>query len=479
MNSISYSCPTGSVSESQRYRIILRLATPTVIAMLSQSIVNEIDVFFFSKLPCHESSNAQAALLPSLITFWLFGGSLSAITVGTQALTARRYAEGNWKKAGHILTNATFFCLFAGTLGSLLGILFVSDLLQMMIKVPEVWTIAVAYSRWRILGILSMLLTMAIKAFFDGIGRAHVHMIAAIVMNICNVLFCWMFVYGQWGAPRMGAPGAGLSAFLATWIGLFVMLFYTFSARKEFSLFHFHHIKRKTILELLRLSAPAAVATVALMGGFGLFSTVVGRLDHNQPTVSISIAEESTCGVKEAVNSAATTDIAAVLKLTLTACIAFGTATATLVSQSLGAKRPDEAKHYGWASVRLGLLLFGFIGVCEGILFTPSVVHFITQSEAVQKAAMLPMRLMGVMTPFIAVAMILSEALFGAGNTRFVALAQLTMVFGCLVPLSFLLGLHLQLGLLGVWLSAAIYSLIASITMAIKFRRGSWQHITL
>ena len=79
---------------------ILRLAAPTVVAMLTQSVVNEIDIVFFSWLPCPESSNAQAALLPSLILLWLFGGSLSAISVGTQALTARRFAEGKPGDAG-------------------------------------------------------------------------------------------------------------------------------------------------------------------------------------------------------------------------------------------------------------------------------------------------------------------------------------------------------------------------------------------
>ena len=83
------------VHERHRYAAILRLALPTVVAMLSQSVVNEIDVVFFSHLPCPESSNGQAALLPSLILVWLFGGSLSALSVGTQAIVARRYAEGD------------------------------------------------------------------------------------------------------------------------------------------------------------------------------------------------------------------------------------------------------------------------------------------------------------------------------------------------------------------------------------------------
>src|SRR5260370_14647155 len=99
---------------ANRYWTILRLATPTVLAMLSQSVVNEVDVVFFSHLPCPESSNGQAALLPSLILVWLFGGSLSAVSVGTQAIVARRFAEGRRAAAGAVLTNAAFFCLVAG-----------------------------------------------------------------------------------------------------------------------------------------------------------------------------------------------------------------------------------------------------------------------------------------------------------------------------------------------------------------------------
>ena len=82
--------------------------------MLSQSVVNEIDVVFFSRLPCPESSNGQAALLPSLIIVWLFGGSLSAVNVGALALTARRVAERKHEDAGAVLANAAWFCLVAG-----------------------------------------------------------------------------------------------------------------------------------------------------------------------------------------------------------------------------------------------------------------------------------------------------------------------------------------------------------------------------
>src|SRR5579863_1135943 len=119
MESLDLTAPIAS--GEGRYKTILRLALPTVFAMLSQSIVNEIDVVFFSRLPCPDSSNAQAALLPSLIIVWLFGGSLSAISVGTQALVARRYAEGHRLAAGAVLANASLFAVAGGVVLSVAG----------------------------------------------------------------------------------------------------------------------------------------------------------------------------------------------------------------------------------------------------------------------------------------------------------------------------------------------------------------------
>lgn len=454
------------------YRTILRLATPTVIAMLSQSIVNEIDVLFFAKLPYPESSNAQAALLPSLLLVWLFGGSLSAISVGTQVLTARRYAERNYEAAGSVLANAGLFCLVAGVVLGFVGAFTINDLLGLILKVPESHAIAYEYSRWRLLGIVSMAGTMALKAFFDGIGKTWVHLVSAVVMNVFNILFCWMFIFGNLGAPRMGAPGAGFAAFVSTWIGLFIMLFFAARRRKRFSFLSPGAFSRSLTWSILKLSIPAALATIVMMVGFALFAQVAGDLDAREAALAPDRA-------REAVNGAATTIIVAVLKLTFTACIAFGTATATLVAQSLASGRPERAAQFGWASVRLGLLLFGLVGLVEGVLFTPQIVHFISQSDAVREAAMGPMRMMGVVTPIIAVAMVLSEALFGAGNTKFVAAAQFGLVFLVLVPLAWVLGTMTDLGLTGMWMAAVAYSIGAAIVMVLKFRGGSWKAIEI
>jgi putative MATE family efflux protein len=473
MAQLALSAEAGNVVTSgPPYPTILRLALPTVGAMLAQSFVNEVDLVFFAHLPQPESSNAQAALVPSLIVLWLFGGSLSAISVGTQAYTARRFAEKDHDAAGAVLANAATFALIAGVVFSILGYLAMPLILGAILKTGGAFDAAVAYSRWRLLGVTSMATTFAFKAFFDGIGKTSVHLVASIVMNILNVALCLVFIYGNatLGVAKMGMAGAGLAGFVATYVGLAVMIGYALHPeyRTRFRPFTTSKLDWKLIWPILKLSIPSALATIVGMIGFYLFTLIANRLD---------VLHAGGAGA-EPVNGAATSVIIEVLKFAITACLAFGTSTATLVAQSIGERDPDKAERFGWASVRLGLLIFGVVGVLQGV-FARQVLAFFSHSEAVQAAALAPMRLMGVCTPLLAVGMIVTQALFGAGNTRFVAVAEFLLHFICLVPLAWLLGIKLSLGLVGIWCAAAVYMAALAGIMSLKFRAGGWKHIRL
>ena len=461
-------------------KVVLKLALPTVFAMLTQSAVNEVDIIFFSHLPCPESSTAQAALLPSLILLWMFGGSLSAISVGTQAISARRFAEGKSIDAGAVLVNSWVCSLLASIVFTGIGYLVMPHALHALIRVPEVREAAQGYLNWRLLGITSMAVTFSFKAFFDGIGKTHVHMVASVVMNVINVLLCIALIFGYWGAPRMGMAGAGLAGAASSWVGLLIMVAWATLShyRINFRPFDLARVVRTLMTDILRLSVPSAVATVAVMSGFALFSGIVSHLDSVSHAATLT-NPDCPGGRAEAVNGAATALIVGVLKLTFTACLAFGTSTATLVSQSLGAGQPDKAARFGWVSVRLGLLIFGAVGLLEGVFLTKPLLHLVTQSPAVFETALVPMRMMGLCTPLIAVGMILTQALFGAGNTRFVMLVELVLHFFCLVPLAWLFGITLGLGLPGIWASAAIYVLLLTGVMTWKFRRGDWKTISI
>ncbi len=467
--------PANVVTSGSPSRVVLRLATPTVFAMLAQSAVNEIDIIFLSWLPQPESSNAQAALLPSLILLWMFGGSLSAISVGTQTIAARRFAQGLPLDAGAVLANSLTFAFVASVVFTSIAYLTLPFALDLLIKVPDVREAAKDYMQWRLLGVGSMVMTFSLKAFFDGIGKTVVHMVASIVMNVVNVVLCILLIFGNYGAPRMGIAGAGVAGCVSSWLGLLIMLAWAIAPRYRAAHrpFDLTRLSRPLVGDILRLSIPSAVATLAVMSGFALFSMIVSQLDQASGIATSPMSP----GSSEAVNSAATTLIVGILKLTFTACLAFGTSTATLVSQSLGERDPGQAERFGWVSVRLGLIIFGVVGLLEGGIFTHQILDLVTRSDAVREAALVPLRMMGFATPLIATGMILTQALFGAGNTRFVMIVELVLHFLCLVPLAWLFGLVWELGLVGIWSAALLYAVLLTAAMLLKFRSGDWKLI--
>ncbi len=451
---------------------ILALAAPVILAMLTQTGVNIVDTWFLKKLPFADASDAQAALTPSLMLLWAIGGFLSAISVGTQAITARRFGEGKYEEAGAVLPNAAMVTLIGGAVLSTLGWIAMPYMFRAIVPNEHVAQLGTEYCRWRFVGMTSMAATAAYKSFFDGIGKTHLHLYAAIVMNIFNAALCWLLIFGHAGFPAMGIAGAGFAACTASWLGLVAMVI--FSLRGEYNdryrFYRPQNLSMPLVRDLLRLSVPGGIATVVVMTGFLLFIKIVARLDATTGTQVI------VHGVRVAANGAATTIIIEVLSATFFSCLAFGTATATLVGQSLGAGDPDLAERYAWTSVKLGVIIFGLIGAVI-FAFAPQVMGIFSQAEAVIHVGTIPLRIVSLMGAVVAVGMILTQALFGAGETRYVMVVEMALHFGCLVPMAWVFGMTLNLGLPGIWCSVALYATGLAVLMSAKFARGGWKKL--
>jgi putative MATE family efflux protein len=330
--------------------------------------------------------------------------------------------------------------------------------------------IGTAYTRWRFTGLVSMVVTAAYKSFYDGTGRTYVHFWAAVMMNIVNATLCWLLIFGHAGLPHMGVQGAGLSAAISSWVGLLVMVVFSMRRvdRVKYAPYRRGTLSLATMKTLARLSIPSGFATMVVMTGFGGFIYIAQMLD-NRAASSVS---------SDPVHGAATTIIINVLSLTFFSCMAFGVSTATLVSQSLGGRDAESAERYAWSSVKLAVLTFGLLGAFE-IAFPQFWLHIFNESPAVIRVGSASMRLMGASGPFIAAGMILTQALFGAGNPRFVLMVELILHFGVLLPVAYVCGIILNGGLLGVWSAAAVYAVLLTAIMSWKFRSGTWKSIVL
>src|SRR6202012_4777239 len=108
------------------------LAIPVVIAMVSQTLINWVDHILIGRLPSADSIPGQAALGPALNLFWAVGGALAAISVGTQAMTARRLGEDDHGRAGQVLFNALTVAAVTSAVASVLGWFFAPRLFRLI-----------------------------------------------------------------------------------------------------------------------------------------------------------------------------------------------------------------------------------------------------------------------------------------------------------------------------------------------------------
>ena len=492
---------------------ILQMAIPIVIAMLTQTAINILDTVMVGWLDPSYAVAGQSAIGFSMPLLWLFGGFLSSISIGTLAIVARRQGEKNFRLAGAALTNAVTIAIISSLVVSGLAYYFVPDIFRLFIDNDAVIAFGVPYARFRLLGVLSMVMTAAIKAFFDGTNKTYVHMAAAIVMNIANIVLNYVFIFGWGPIPSFNVAGAGLASLVATYIGLAVMIGWSLlpSIRRVYKVYHPSSLHLSTMRNIICVSVPSGVANIFVMSGFLIFFKLVGLLDEESVEnliLSVSaFAGEQTPGWIDAQNafldagygvqslmsadlsaaiiqaqppvySSSSNLLVSILSVAFMGAMAFGTATASLVSQSLGQKDAKLAETYAYESAKIAFIIFGILGVAT-FCIPETIAGLLSNVDAVIDVTADVLRLLSPGVVIIACAIIFTQSLFGAGCTKFVMCVEGSLHFACLIPLSYLIGIRLGGGILGMWACVLVYASALCLIMFAKLRAGGWKKIEL
>ncbi len=445
-----------------RAKIVLKLAWPVMVGMVTQTAVNLVDTAMIGRLPGDVSIPGHAALGLSLPLYWAIGGFLASIQIGTQAIVARRYGEGKKKLAGQALMNSLLIGITTAIFVSVAAVLLVPAIFPFFHSDPDVIRWGVPYLQIRLVATTAMVGTLSIKGFFDAIGRTYVHMIVALVMNVLNIFGNWVLIFGNLGAPRMMVSGAALASASSTVIGLLLMIAWTMHSRvqADYIPYRLANRSKEVLWNIVRISVPSGIATVAMMSGFLLFMKIGAGLDE--------VAGHG------AVYTASIKVVIDIMSLTFMTCLAFGTATATLVGQSLGRGKPRRAELFGWESMKMAAYVFTIVGVIT-LLWPELFLGIFSKDAQVIEAARPVLRLIACVQGLIAAALILMQANFGAGNSKFVMKVELFLHFLCMIPLAYGLGIAADLGLLGMWLSVVVYVVLLTLVLGYKFHQGKWK----
>jgi putative MATE family efflux protein len=390
---------------------------------------------------------------------------LSALSVGTIAIVARAWGEGDRAKQEREAAASLAVGFVLGAPLAVVGFFLLPEFARIfpVPDAPDVLGMAQGFLRYEGASLVFFCVYAAATGILRAAGRTAFAMVATLAANVLNIFLNWVLIYGNLGAPRMGVAGSALATASALAFECVLVVAYLSSRRSPIPLgvASFRAVTRESLARLVRVSIPAAIEPVILQSGFLIYNRIITELGV----------------VAMAAHRAAIT----VESLTFMPGWGFAVAGSAVVGQFLGARRPDKAEAGFRASARISTYLMSTIGVLFLFAAVPLVRLFLRGpgAEPAVGAAALCLAISAFEQPFLALSMALGGALRGAGDTKSPVLVAVVGVWGVRVPLAWALAFPAGLGLTGIWLTMIADWAVRTAIFSTLFRRGRWKSIKL
>lgn len=443
------------------WRELVQIAWPLIISSGSFAILNFCDRLFLS---WYSEATFRASLPAGILFFTLVCGFM-ALASFTNTFVAQYWGAGEKEGCSRSVAQGVLFALLSFPL--ILALTPVGlAVLRISGHTPEILVLEEQYLKILMWCGGGMALSSALGSFYSGRGRTMVIMVCNVGANGINILLNYLFVFGKWGFPEMGIAGAGWATVIGSWISPLVYLFLYFSRanREEYGTLRTFRFRRALFTRMIRFGLPSGIHWFLDVAAFTIFVLLIGRLG---PVAHV------------ASNIALSVNLIAFMPM-----VGMGMAASVVVGQYLGAERPDYAERSGWLALKIGLIYTLLVGV-SFVLFPEFYLNLFGGSgdeanpEELQRVARILLLMLAVWGAGDTTGIIVSGALKGAGDTRFVMIFHSLLAWGFLVPVQVLVVLFLERGVYSSWFCTLIYIILLGLGFVMRFRSDRWKQIDL
>lgn len=433
--------------DGPRLRRISQLAVPMIASALVTNLMTVADTLMIGQL-------GDAALggvgLAGQLFFLLLAVALG-LSAAVQAMVARRVGEGLTASTGLLLNAGLVIGVLLGLLLVLIGYVALPPVMALINDDPEVIGRGWSYLSARLPSLAFIALNLVFRAYWVGVSLAKWAMVSIVTLSLANVLFNYLLIFGNFGAPRMGVTGAGLGSTLAVLVG--TLLNIAFAVRLVANNGFLRGLPAKSqALSMVRIAYPESLRQVLFSLGVVCIYVLVGQIGTQQ--------------------LAAFHVVISICLIAYLPHIGFGAAATTLVGEALGRKQRLDAQTWGWqvSSVGLVTLLVVALGVAG---FPTKVLGWFLLDEATLVLAVVPLQLAVFAHAFDGYGKVVGSALVGAGATKTAMWLTVLPQWGLLLPL---LAISVSLGnglahAMGVVLMVAMVSALLFVWV---WHAGRW-----
>jgi len=436
---------TGSIARNLWY-----LAVPMMATNALQTLFNIIDMIFVGRLGPPSIAAVSVVGMIMMIPFALVLG----LGIATVAMVSRYYGAQNYARAKHVALQSILSGVVGGAGVTMIGFAFGPLLLYLFGVTDEVHSLGSIYIRILFLGSIPIALQFLSAAIFQAVGDAATAFWIMLLSVFFNIGLDPLLIFGIGPFPRLEVAGAAWATTIARTIGMSFALFLLFHKKTHLQL-KWEGLKfdGPQVRKLLLIGLPSSLQMTIRSASGIIMMGIVARYGTNAlAAYGIGIRMDM---------------------LVMMPGFGLAAATATLVGQNLGAGKPDRAVQSSW----LATVNFLLIMVSAGILFylfPVNIFRVFNHDPDVIANGVTYLRTIVISYPFIAVAVILTRALSGAGVTVAPMVVTALTLFGIAVPFAFIIPSFLNVGVRGVWIAIILSNIVNAAIIVVIFQRKRW-----
>ncbi len=445
--------------EKSRYREVSRICIPLVTGMAATTVMEFTDRIFLS----HYSVDAISAVVPAGVTAFLALVFLGGIASYISVFIAQYSGAGRLDKIGATLWQGIFFTLFSGIILLLIAAFVSKPLFALVAHGAEIQLLEEQYFSILCQGGILHVAIQTLSGFFTGRGMTRPVMLANILGMVVNIPLNYCLIFGVWIFPELGIVGAAIAT-VVSWAVIVLCLappIFSKRFRKDFRLMETCRIDWTIMKRILKYGVPGALQFSLDVFAFTFFILIVGRMG----TLPL----------------AASNIVISISSLAFMVALGFSFGISSLVGQSLGAGKPQEARSAVWSGIHVLMVYTLLLDACLIFFSEPIVALFINvkdtggnYQELLEMASNL-LKFVAVYILFDVFYMMFTAALKGAGDTRFllILIASAT-IFLMLTPL--IVGInYFGMTVYAAWSCIVIFIGSLGLLTSLRFRGGKWE----
>ena len=431
----------------QETRGLLRLAGPLIVNNLSIAGMQFADAVMAGRLGAE--SLAAVAVGASV---WFFGFALClGVMMAISPIAARHYGAGNAALIGRYTRQGVYLGVAFGLLVILLAHLTVGPLLRQVGVDDSFRDLTQGYVLAIVPGAPAIFVFLALRFTTEGIGHTRPIMFTSILSLVANVFLNYVFMFGHFGAPALGAVGCGLASAITMWLIMGALIVYMLVSPRYRPLEIFTRVappRPKALREILALGVPIAITITAEAGLFNAVSILMGTRG-----ASIAAAHQI------AINFAATMFMIP---------LALSSAITVRVGHALGSGNDAAARFSG----ALGILICAGFMACSAtflLIFRDAVVGLYTNDTSVTSIAISLLLMAAIFQIADGVQIGAAGALRGYKDTRVPMVINTFAYWVLAFPLAYLAAVTYQAPPSYVWGGFVLGLTVAAVLLSWRF----------